>query len=168
MVADENLTSRFRVVVFDLPWHGKSLPPAGWWKDEYLLTTDAYASLVKDFCAALELETPIVVGCSMAGSLAIELAHRRPDRWRAVVGQLHPPNTQREKAIFQQGNVQLCRAVDRSIATLAPIADSVRPSRCPVMSRGKLRPAAFSGLCFVRDAIRRFSSGEWGSENTFP
>jgi pimeloyl-ACP methyl ester carboxylesterase len=86
MLADENLTSRFRVVVFDLPWHGKSLPPAEWWKNEYLLTTDAYASLVEDFCAALELETPIVVGCSMAGSLAIELARRSPDRWRAVVG----------------------------------------------------------------------------------
>lgn len=86
MLADEDLTSRFRVVVFDLPWHGKSLPPAGWWKYEYLLTTDVYASLVEDFCAALELETPIVVGCSMAGSLAIELARRSPDRWRAVLG----------------------------------------------------------------------------------
>ena len=86
MLADAELTSRFRVVIFDLPWHGKSLPPAGWWKNEYLLTTETYVSLVEDFCEALELETPIVIGCSMAGSLAIELARRDPERWRAVIG----------------------------------------------------------------------------------
>lgn len=86
MLADEELTARYRVVVFDLPWHGKSLPPAGWWKSEYLLTTETYASLVEDFCEALDLERPIVLGCSMAGSLAIELARRNPERWGAVIG----------------------------------------------------------------------------------
>ncbi len=86
LLADEELTSRYRIVVFDLPWHGKSLPPSGWWKNEYLLTTDVYASLVEDFCTAVDAEQPIILGCSMAGSLAVELARRDPDRWSAVIG----------------------------------------------------------------------------------
>ena len=30
MMNDEAVTSRFRVIAFDLPWHGKSYPPEGW------------------------------------------------------------------------------------------------------------------------------------------
>jgi pimeloyl-ACP methyl ester carboxylesterase len=86
MLSDDELTSRFRVVAFDLPRHGKSLPPANWWTDDYLLTTEIYVSLVEDFCEAVGLDSPIIVGCSMAGSLAIELARRSPERWRAVIG----------------------------------------------------------------------------------
>ncbi|TIH29568.1 alpha/beta fold hydrolase [Subtercola vilae] len=86
LLADRELTARFRVIAFDLPWHGKSLPPAGWWKQEYLLTTDEYVGLVEDFSASLSLDRPIVLGCSMAGSLVIELARRDPQRWRGVIG----------------------------------------------------------------------------------
>ena len=86
MLADEDLTSRYRVVVFDLPWHGKSLPPSQWWTNEYLLTTDTYAGLVEDFCEALDLASPIIVGCSMAGSLVLELTRRNPDRWSGAIG----------------------------------------------------------------------------------
>jgi len=28
---DPEVTGRFRVVAFDLPWHGRSNPPADWW-----------------------------------------------------------------------------------------------------------------------------------------
>lgn len=86
LLADPAVTSRHRVVAFDLPWHGRSLPPDRWWTTEYLLTTDDYVALVEDFCAALDLETPVVVGCSMAGSLVLELARRDPDRWAGVIG----------------------------------------------------------------------------------
>lgn len=86
MLADAQLTSRYRVIALDLPWHGRSLPPAQWWTSEYLLTTDAYVGLVEDFCNALGLDSPIVIGCSMAGSLVIELARRDPERWGGVIG----------------------------------------------------------------------------------
>jgi pimeloyl-ACP methyl ester carboxylesterase len=86
MINDRELTSRYRVIAFDLPWHGRSLPPDGWWREEYLLTTDSYLQIIHAFADALELRSPIVLGCSMAGSIVLELARRTPDRWRAVIG----------------------------------------------------------------------------------
>jgi pimeloyl-ACP methyl ester carboxylesterase len=86
LLADPEVTARHRVVAFDLPWHGRSLPPEGWWTEEYLLTTDAYVGYVQDFCDALGLDRPVVLGCSMAGSLVIELARRSPERWSGVIG----------------------------------------------------------------------------------
>lgn len=86
LLADQDVTARHRVVAFDLPWHGRSLPPDGWWTEEYMLTTDRYVAIVEDFCDALGLERPVVLGCSMAGSLVIELARRSPDRWGGVIG----------------------------------------------------------------------------------
>ena len=46
LLADTEVTGRHRVVAFDLPWHGRSLPPEGWWTEEYLLTTDRYVAIV--------------------------------------------------------------------------------------------------------------------------
>ena len=39
LMLDNDVTRRFRVLAFDMPWHGKSLPPEGWQKEEYRLTT---------------------------------------------------------------------------------------------------------------------------------
>lgn len=86
LLVDPEVTTRHRVIAFDLPWHGRSLPPDGWWTEEYLLTTDRYVAIVEDFCEALGLGRPIVLGCSMAGSLVIELARRAPGRWGGVIG----------------------------------------------------------------------------------
>ena len=30
LLGDPEVTKRFRVLAFDMPWHGKSSPPAGW------------------------------------------------------------------------------------------------------------------------------------------
>ena len=31
MLNDGAITDRFRVIAFDLPYHGRSTPPDGWW-----------------------------------------------------------------------------------------------------------------------------------------
>src|SRR5512136_332415 len=64
LLNDEAITRHFRVLAFDMPWHGKSLPPAGWQDEEYRLTTEAYVDLILAFCAGLGLERPVVLGCS--------------------------------------------------------------------------------------------------------
>ena len=40
LLNDPEVLSQYRVTVFDMPWHGKSSPPAGWHEQEYRLTSD--------------------------------------------------------------------------------------------------------------------------------
>jgi pimeloyl-ACP methyl ester carboxylesterase len=42
LLVDPEITGRYRVIAFDMPWHGRSLPPDGWWNEEYKLTRDFY------------------------------------------------------------------------------------------------------------------------------
>lgn len=63
LMNDPAVTSRFRVLAFDMPWHGKSSPPAGWRDEEYRLTAESYAEMIRAFGAALGLERPVVMGC---------------------------------------------------------------------------------------------------------
>jgi len=83
---DPEVTKHFRVIVFDMPWHGKSSPPAGWETEEYRLTTEGYAGMVLAVSDALDLEKPVVMGCSIGGRLALVLAIEHPERFRAIIG----------------------------------------------------------------------------------
>jgi pimeloyl-ACP methyl ester carboxylesterase len=86
MLCDEAVTSRFRVIAFDLPWHGKSYPPVGWEQNEYQLTTDRYVAVIMAFCQALDLQAPALIGCSIGGRIVLELANRHSDYFRALIG----------------------------------------------------------------------------------
>ena len=83
---DPEITSRFRVIVFDMPWHGKSSPPEGFQDEEYQLTTDNYVDLIVTVARAFDLERPVPMGCSIGGRVVLELAKRHPDMFRAVIG----------------------------------------------------------------------------------
>ncbi len=74
LMNDSAVTDHFRIVAFDLPWHGKSTPPPGWQDQEYRLTTSAYVAAVMAFIRALNLDRPVVMGCSMGGRIVLELA----------------------------------------------------------------------------------------------
>jgi pimeloyl-ACP methyl ester carboxylesterase len=86
LLCDAEVTSRWRVVAFDLPYHGRSLPPERWWEEEYLLTRDAYVETIMAFLEALGLERPVVLGCSMGGAVVLELARRYASAITAVIG----------------------------------------------------------------------------------
>jgi pimeloyl-ACP methyl ester carboxylesterase len=86
LLCDAEVTSRWRTVAFDLPYHGRSLPPEGWWEEEYLLTRDAYVETIMAFLEALGLERPVVLGCSMGGAVVLELARRYASAITAVIG----------------------------------------------------------------------------------
>ncbi len=86
LLNDADITNRFRVVVFDMPWHGKSSPPEGWQDEEYKLTTDSYVDLVVTITKALALDNPVVMGCSIGGRVVLELARRHPDLFRCIIG----------------------------------------------------------------------------------
>ncbi len=85
---DEEITSRYRVIAADLPYHGRSLPPESveWWKQEYRLTKSFLIDFIVGICRALGLEKPVYMGCSIGGFLAPDLALECPDEFRAVIG----------------------------------------------------------------------------------
>ena len=83
---DPVITQHYRVVAFDMPWHGKSSPPAGWEKDDYQLTTAAYTEQIMTVAQALGLHRPVVMGCSIGGRIVLDLAIKHPHDLRALVG----------------------------------------------------------------------------------
>jgi pimeloyl-ACP methyl ester carboxylesterase len=123
------VTSRFRIIAFDMPWHGKSSPPAGWQDEEYRLTADDYTGLIMAFIAALGLERPVVMGCSIGGRVVLHLALRHPRAFRALIGLessahvdpyydtgwLHRPDV--------HGGEVAAGAVSGLVAPQAPLAD---------------------------------------------
>ena len=76
---DAEITANNRIIAFDMPWHGKSLPPEGFQTEEYLLTTEIYMEIVRGVAAALGLTRPVLAGVSMGGRIALQLAVHHPD-----------------------------------------------------------------------------------------
>jgi pimeloyl-ACP methyl ester carboxylesterase len=87
LLEDEEITSRYRVIAYDLPRHGKSDPPHNkeFWKEEYRLTTEHFVDIINGFCGALDLEDPIFMGCSFGGNIALQLALRCPENFRSII-----------------------------------------------------------------------------------
>ncbi|MEM9565651.1 MAG: alpha/beta fold hydrolase [Actinomycetota bacterium] len=88
------ITDHFRVIAYDLPYHGKSIPPVGpdWWNEPYRLTGGFLRSVPVALARALDLDGPVFIGCSVGGLLALDLALHHPDVFRAVIsleGALH-------------------------------------------------------------------------------
>ena len=86
LMNDARVTENFRVIAFDMPWHGKSSPPAGWQDEEYRLTSRDYVRMICEVADALALDKPVVMGCSIGGRIALYLAHQCPERFRAIIG----------------------------------------------------------------------------------
>ena len=83
---DSSITKSYRVIAFDMPWHGKSSPPAGWEKEGYRLTTGAYTGIIMEFIREMGLERPVVMGCSIGGRIVLDLALKHARELRALIG----------------------------------------------------------------------------------
>ena len=87
MLCEPKITSRYRVLAFDMPWHGKSYPPEDWLGDEeYRLSTDLYVKTIMAFCEALELEQPVAIGSSIGGRILLQIANVYGEKFRALIG----------------------------------------------------------------------------------
>ena len=86
LMSDPRLTQDYRLIAFDLPWHGKSLPPGTQRNTAYTLDTASYTDCIAGFIQALHLEEkPVLVGASMAGAVVVEMAALHPTLLRGVV-----------------------------------------------------------------------------------
>ena len=115
------VTDHFRLIAYDLPYHGKSLPPVGqrWWESPYQLTGAFVRSVPLALADALGLDDPVFMGCSVGGLLALDLALHAPEAFRAVIslegslyisgttedlwGLWHPQVSNEAKARMMQG-----------------------------------------------------------------
>jgi pimeloyl-ACP methyl ester carboxylesterase len=86
LLNDAEITRRFRVIAFDMPYHGRSTPPDKWWLAKYRLTTKSYLGTIRAVWRALELERPVVMGCSMGGGICLKVAVEHQDELTGIVG----------------------------------------------------------------------------------
>lgn len=124
------ITDRFQLVAYDLPFHGKSLPPVGrdWWQESYVLSGEFLRSIPIKLARALKLERPAFMGCSVGGLLALDLAHKHPDTFRAVVaveGALRIPGKRSHMSALahpQIGNQYKARLMEGQVSPTSPVA----------------------------------------------
>ncbi len=50
------------------------------------MTRDGYTAVIRTFCAALALDRPVVLGCSIGGRIVLDLAIRHAAEFRALIG----------------------------------------------------------------------------------
>jgi pimeloyl-ACP methyl ester carboxylesterase len=88
LLEDTEIQKRYRLIAYDLPFHGKSVPPTTirWWEKEYRLTRDGVMDSIVAISRALKLDRPVYMGCSIGGYLAPDLALYHADDFRAVIG----------------------------------------------------------------------------------
>ncbi|MGI4813068.1 MAG: alpha/beta fold hydrolase, partial [Janthinobacterium lividum] len=86
LLNDPEVTRHFRVIAFDLPWHGKSAPPEGFQDETYLLSVDRYVETIMAVSQGLGLDRPVVMGCSIGGRVVLHLMMRHLTAFRAVIG----------------------------------------------------------------------------------
>jgi pimeloyl-ACP methyl ester carboxylesterase len=86
LLNDPEVTRRFRVIAFDMPWHGRSNPPGEWWLTKYRLTTRAYLDVIRAVWTTLDLDRPVVMGCSMGGAIVLKVAADYQDELRGIIG----------------------------------------------------------------------------------
>lgn len=82
---DSEVTKRFRVVVFDLPWHGKSSPPENFQDQQYRLTPQGYMAAVMAVVEGLGLDRPVVMGCSIGARGVLYLLMNHAEKFRAGI-----------------------------------------------------------------------------------
>jgi pimeloyl-ACP methyl ester carboxylesterase len=132
MLAYPELRRRFSMIAYDLPGHGKSLPPLGerWWEDVYQPSRETLMGWAVGLADTLALDQPVFLGCSVGGQLALDLAAYHADHFRAFVslnGWASPsPGMQAfDNAPFRDPAIAHELAAARVYATTSPLAPEV-------------------------------------------
>ena len=86
VMCDADFGLDWRMIGFDMPSHGRSMPPLGWDGGIYQLDQAAYLDWCASFIEQVIGEPAVLLGCSMGAGIALALAAERPDLVRGVVG----------------------------------------------------------------------------------
>lgn len=151
MLAYPPLRARFRMIAYDLPGHGKSLPPQGarWWEQHYSPSREDLMGWATGLVERLELDRPIFLGCSVGGQLAIDLAAYRAAHFRALVSlngwaRPSPGMRQFDNAPFRDPAISPELYVGRVLATTSPLAPEDRRHEAAFIYRSNA-PGIYAG-----------------------
>ncbi|MFJ9086228.1 alpha/beta fold hydrolase [Streptomyces sp. NPDC102384] len=151
----------YRVIVPDLPGHGRSEPA----RTGPVEDLAQYAQWCQRLITALELERPYVVGCSIGGKIALELAVRAGDELAGAVALAAEAGPGRVNVAGLRRELQDLAAPSRSdrtyLGTLAVVGSAVPPATAELIATMHRRedPAVSSadligwGTHDVRDAL---------------
>ena len=129
----------FRAIALDLPGFAASrMPP-------WPISIPAYAKLINAFCRALELEDCTLVGNSMGGFIAAEVAIEDPD-WLSRVALVSPAGVL---------HARMPPGVAKPVAIAAvATARAAHRARHASISRTRLRRLAFGGVFHSPELLR--------------
>jgi pimeloyl-ACP methyl ester carboxylesterase len=85
VMCDPLLGRDWRMIGFDMPHHGRTMPPSGWDGGVYALDQATYLDWCVSFIEQVIGEPVVVMGCSMGAGIALALAAERPDLVTAVI-----------------------------------------------------------------------------------
>ncbi len=84
------LQEKYRVIVWDMPYHGKSTPI-----DNRLSLTETAADFINDLLDHLEIKEAVLAGLSLGSYVTQIAAYKYPEKVKATIhiggGPLHPP-----------------------------------------------------------------------------
>lgn len=88
VLADPELQQRYRMIAYDLPFHGRSLPPvlgSRWWEEPYEPGRELIMKWVVAFKQALNLDRPLIMGVSVGGQLAADIIAHHGEEFGGAV-----------------------------------------------------------------------------------
>jgi pimeloyl-ACP methyl ester carboxylesterase len=85
LLTDLELAESFKMIAFDMPFHGRSSPPAGWTGTRYALDQASYRDWCVAFLEQVVAAPAILIGCSMGAAIAMVIAAERPELVRALI-----------------------------------------------------------------------------------
>jgi pimeloyl-ACP methyl ester carboxylesterase len=119
----EELTDRYRLIVWDLPGHGLSAPPTPRTAADHLI---ARMSLILD---AADAGQAVLIGLGVGGQLTLRFWHAHPERVRAMVliGTLPGLRSDAARQIWNARVARLAEALDHEGLTALDRGDEVDP-----------------------------------------
>ncbi|MDG2004036.1 MAG: alpha/beta hydrolase [Novosphingobium sp.] len=151
MLSYPPLRARFRMIAYDLPGHGKSLPVLGepWWEAQYRPGREELMDWAVGLVEALGLDQPVFLGCSVGGQLAIDLAAWRAEHFRAFVSlngwsSASPGMRAFDNAPFRDPAIASDYFAGRVLATTSPLAPEARRHETAFVYRSNA-PGIYAG-----------------------
>jgi pimeloyl-ACP methyl ester carboxylesterase len=80
LMTDERLNARWRMLAFDMPFHGRSNPPLDWNGEPWRLDTARYVATLDAYLDAAGIARALIVGCSMGAAAGLAYIAARPER----------------------------------------------------------------------------------------